>query len=276
MADLIDRDRALRNLNNLTPTAAEATLIDGLLTAVSRGVESYCGRAFAETRYDELYAGTPHAELVLRAFPLLRVVRVAGSPTEVLRVTNTGAANQRATVRVTDTGLTLAHVASGVETSADVAFAGAATLDALAAAVAALGNGWTAEVPDGIDGLRASTDLRAQQGALNAQGGGAGLRLHVVEPADVEIDAERGLLRRRPGWPGGPDAWRVIYDAGYASVPDDVQEACAQWVAVLFWQAKRDPGLASEQVPAVVTRVPLDTLPVSTRLLLQPYRTVRI
>jgi hypothetical protein len=54
-----------------------------------------------------------------------------------------------------------------------------------------------------------------------------------------------------PGWGGGINYWRVIYTAGYATVPEDVQEACAQWVAALFWQSKRDPGLALEQIPGV-------------------------
>ena len=34
--------------------------------------------------------------------------------------------------------------------------------------------------------------------------------------------------------------------------PDEVQEACAGWVAQLFWQTKRDPGLASDSVSADV------------------------
>ncbi|HKQ88599.1 MAG TPA: hypothetical protein VJS43_17710, partial [Candidatus Acidoferrales bacterium] len=50
-------------------------------------------------------------------------------------------------------------------------------------------------------------------------------------------------------WDGGVHHWRVRYSAGYSAVPDDVQEACAQWVAALFWQTKRDPGLESETIP---------------------------
>jgi len=34
-----------------------------------------------------------------------------------------------------------------------------------------------------------------------------------------------------------------IYTAGYATIPEEVQEACAQWVAHLFWQTKENPAV---------------------------------
>src|SRR5262245_29860434 len=45
------------------------------------------------------------------------------------------------------------------------------------------------------------------------------------------------------GWLPGIDNYRVVYSAGYATIPEEVQEACAQWVAHLFWQSKDNPAL---------------------------------
>src|SRR5437016_672766 len=111
MANLITRARALYNLNNLATTSAENTTLDALIAAVSAAIERWCRRNFVSTAYDEIYDGCGQDELVLRHFPLLSVERVAYEPTAVLRVQNTSASVQRATVQVTSTGLTLTRVA---------------------------------------------------------------------------------------------------------------------------------------------------------------------
>lgn len=277
MSDLITRARALYNLNNLVTSSAENTTLDALITAVSRGIENYCWRTFAVTSYDELYPGNHQIELVLRNYPIVAVERVACAPVGVLRVTNTSSSNQRATVKVKATGLELIHVASGVAATSTILFADQPTLSALAAAVTALGNGWSASVLNAADNLRASADLRALQGAFQAAGQNADLRLHTSELASFLVDAERGCLTRGGlVWDGGLHFWRIVYSAGYSSVPDAVQEACAQWVAQLFWQTKRDVGLASETVPGTVSRIMLRDMPGCVRLLLGPYRNWRV
>jgi len=46
-------------------------------------------------------------------------------------------------------------------------------------------------------------------------------------------------------WTPGIDNYRIQYQAGYSTIPNDVQEACAEWVAALFWQTKSNPVAAS-------------------------------
>jgi hypothetical protein len=272
MANLITRARAIYNLDNRSTTSAENTTLDALIAALSAAIERYCRRVFVSQALDELYDGRDHAELLLEHFPLVAVERVAFDPTAVVRIENTSASNQRAVVQVTSTGLTLTRVASGVSSSSSVTFAGNVTLTAVVSAVSALGNGWSASLVDANDANRASADLRGLQGALTAKDGAAELVLHRQELHDFTSDAARGILRRAAGWAGDAGYWRVMYTAGYASVPEDVQEACAQWVAHLFWQTKRDPGLASEAIPGAVARVPQRDMPTSVQVLLRPYR----
>lgn len=278
MANLITRARAIYNLNNLATSSDEDNTLDALLAAVSKAIENYCWRTFAITSYDELYPGNGQFELVLRNYPLASVERVTCAPGPVLRVTNTSASNQRATVKVTATGLELIRVASGTSSTSTILFADQTTLSALASAVTALGNGWSGAVADAVNGLRASTDLRALQGAFNAKDIAAELKLHMEELSSYRVDAERGVLTRGDGacWDGGMHYWRIVYRAGYSAVPDDVQEACAQWVAQLFWQTKRDPGLSSEAVPGAMSRVILRDMPATIKLMLAPYRNWRV
>ncbi len=288
MADLITSARAQQNINQSSFTAGESSTISALITAVTKAVTKFCRRTFDTNTYDELYNGTGDRRLALRQFPVVSVARVAYGPIPVLRVSNTSPANQRATVAVTATGLSLTRVASGTaSTDTSVTWAGYPTLAQAAAAVNALGNGWSAVVADGTYANRASADLRAPQGALNALNVQAPLLLHAQELSGFDLDAERGWLIRGPAsaemldafddplpptWFGGVNFWRVVYTAGFATVPEDVQEACAEWVAALFWQTKRDPGLAHESIPGLVARVPLNQMPAGVRALLEPYR----
>jgi hypothetical protein len=276
MSNLITRARALYNLNNRTTTTDEDNTLDALIAAVSRGIENHCWRTFTATSYDELYPGQDRRELLLRNYPIVKIERVAHGLTPVLRVSNTSATNQRATVKVTATGLELVRVASGVASTSTILFADQATLTALASAITALGNGWSGAVVDASFNLLASADLRALQGAYAAKDVAAELKMHTLELSNFEADAELGTLTRTGGWPGGLHQWRVIYQAGYNAIPDDVQEACAQWVALLFWQTKRDPGLASEAIPATVSRAPVRDMPFNVKLLLAPYRNWRV
>lgn len=295
--NLISRERAQLNVLARTPvsfTAAETALLDAAVEAASEVVRQWCGRDFTAGRHDELYHGYGTRDLFLRHAPVLAVERVALNPTIVLEVTNTSTLNQRATVQVTDTGLALWRIASGVPAAdTSVTWAAYPTLGGVAAAVLALGNGWSARVEAAYAGWP-SCDLRPIQGALNcARGRWAGLVQHVDELSDYTIvedegrlvwgsDAWNGNLRDgavADGWPCGAGGVRVVYTAGYPEVPAPVQEATAEYAAMLFWQAHRDPGAASIAVVGAGTSTYSMRnlmLPAACRSLLLPYRRCRI
>jgi hypothetical protein len=285
MADLLTAARAKQAiLSQTTFSTDEDTTITSLVSAVSAAVRRWCRREFDSQSFDELYRGTGTDRLVLRQSPLISVSRVSTNPTTVLRVTNTASTNQRATVAVTATGLTLTRVASGTTTTdTSVTFAGNATLSAVATAVNALGNGWSAEAIAPYT-LRASADLRKQGAFGCAASTQAGLTLHVEDLADFDADLDRAILcrpaqlvwedRDPAGWTRDAE-YRVLYTAGYASVPEDVQEACARWVAELFSLAKRDPGIRALSYGTGTTTAfyaPKD-MPDATKALLATYRT---
>lgn len=283
--NLISRERAKYNLPSAT-TSDDRT-IDALLAAASGAVQRWCKRVFALARYDDVLDGTDGPRLMLREYPVQSIESVRYAPQVVLEVTNTDTStSQQARVTVTRDGLELVRVASGtLARDTTVTFASNATLQALASAVVALGNGWSARA-DADFALWPSQDLHRapaagdalqSQGALDCRGRWAGLRLHTSELADYSWDT-RGWLTRGCGqtpWLSGVGYWRVQYTAGYAQIPEDIQEACASWTAVLFEQTKRDPSLATQALPGSISQTwtqPSFYPPKRIAALLAPYR----
>jgi hypothetical protein len=298
--DLITLSRAYQNLQGVTNQDA---LLGVLITAASDAIEKYCRRDFVSTAYDELYSGNGQRRLLLRQYPIVSVQSVRYRPVTVLKITNTDATNVQARVTVTSTGLTLVRVKNGVKTTdTSVTFAGSVTLTAVVAALNALGNGWSAQVVGDTTnyGSWPSNDLywspsfptfgggTSGQGALQCVAGSfAELKMHTYEMAGYQWDSRGWLLRAIPYtdpellhpedlvWPVGINNLRVQYTAGYSTVPEAVQEACAEWVAAMYFQASRDPMLSNQLTSSGVASAwkgiagaPPDTI----ATLLAPYR----
>jgi hypothetical protein len=271
--DLIVLSRAYQNLQGVSGVDS---LLATLITAVSDAAEKWCRRRFVSQAYDEVYNGTGDRRLLLRQYPVQSVQSVRYRPVTVLKVTNTTAANVQARVSVTSTGLKLVRVNAGVKTTdTSVTFAGNATLNTVAAAVNALGSGWSAQVVgDSVNyGSWPSADLywpnsygdplegagvQESQGALQCVAGSfAELKMHTYELQGYQWDARGWLLRAIPYtdpellhpedlvFPTGVNNFRVQYTAGYTTVPEAVQEATAEWVAALYWATQRDLALVS-------------------------------
>jgi hypothetical protein len=306
--DLITLDRAKLAIQSVTD-ATQDGLLGALITAVSDAVEKWCRRRFVSTSYDELYNGDGQRRLLLRQYPVQSVQAVRYRPVTVLKVTNNTAANVQARVSVLSTGLQLVSVSAGVKTTvtAGLTFAGNPSLTALAAAVNGVGNGWSAQVVGDATnyGGWPSADLYvpasygdplegqgtpSSQGALQCVAGSfAELKMHTYELQGYQWDARGWLLRAIPYtdpellhpedlvFPVGVNNFRVQYTAGYTTIPEAVQEACARWVAVCYNFTLRDPSLAGQSIPSAVSlRYREDVLtgepPPQVKMLLSAYR----
>ena len=117
----------------------------------------------------------------------------------------------------------------------------------------------------------------------------AELKLHTYELQGFQWDPRGWLLRAIPYtdpellhpedlvWPVGVNNFRVQYTAGYTTIPESVQEACARWVAICWNLAQRDPSLASQNVSQTIHQTwnpndPDHQPPRPVRGLLAPYR----
>jgi hypothetical protein len=303
--DLITSGRAVQAMQYYADNTTTNAILQTLVTACSDAIEKYCRRRFVSIARDELYNGTGDRRLMLREYPIQSVDSVRYRPVTVLKVVNNSVsqATQQSRVQVTATGLQLVEVAAGVKTitTAGLTWAACPTLTALANAILAVGRGWTAQVvgdATGDYGQWPSADLYVpssygdgvqSQGALTAMRQNAELKLHTYELAGYQWDSRGWLLRAIPYsdpellhpedliWPVGIDNFRVQYTAGYTTVPEAVQQACALWVAMNYDLTQRDPSLSHQAVSGAATQVWTTAAadhqpPPPIRSLLAPYR----
>jgi hypothetical protein len=302
--NLIDIERAKRAIQSITDNSQDA-LLGVLVAAYSDAVQKYCRRNFSLAPYDEQYNGTGDRRMLLRQYPIQSVEAVRYRPVTVLKVINNTQANVQARVQVTATGVKLTAVNAGVTmtvSDSTLSYASYPTLSGLAAAINAQGNGWSAQyVGDSNNyGSWPSADLFIQpsygdatqsQGALTAAGTNAELKMHTFELQGYQWDSRGWLLRAIPYtdpellhpedlvWPVGVNNFRVQYTAGYAVIPEAVQEACALWVAQAYAYTSRDPELVQQQVPGQIAQTwgaqpatASDKPPPRVSRLLAPYR----
>ena len=255
LPDLITVSRATQNANLASLNSANPSYLASLITAASDAIRRACNRDFSQTSYTEYYSGGIYIReaLRLRQFPVLEITRVATNPRAALHVQNTDSiTNQRATVETTATVLRLVRIASAAATTTDLAFATDPTIATLASAINALGVGWMATVI-GEFANSPSADLKPLQGAATALQGGRDLELYTEDlqpfltwpPGDPfgeeagyqtlsgwRLDDETGELFGR--FPRGQLNIRIDYTAGFATIPQAVEEACVQLIQDLY------------------------------------------
>jgi hypothetical protein len=307
LKDLITVARAKLAISSITD-ASQDGLIQSLVTSVSDAIEKWCRRRFVSRAWDELYNGNGERRLLLRQYPLQSVQSVRYRPTTVLKITNTLAANVQARVAVLSTGLQLVSVNAGVKTAvaAGLTFAGNPTITTVASAVTAVGNGWSGVaqgdstnygswpsadlyVPGSFGDALEGTGTLQSQGALQCVNNSyAELKMHTYELAGYQWDARGWLLRAIPYtdpellhpedlvFPTGINNFRVQYTAGYTTIPEAVQEACAEWVSFLYYLTQRDPALTHQLTAGGAASgwsLPSDGKPpLRVQALLAPYR----
>jgi hypothetical protein len=306
MADLITQAYAEQQLAGLGLSAAQLTSLPAAITAASEAIERHCRRRFARADYDLVEEVGWDGTVLLGQYPVNGVSRIATGRRGALTVVNADdSTNQRATVAfsysgsadletgLTPTGITLSRVASGATSSSTLLFATYPTLQALAAAVVAVGSGWTASVESGY-ALWASADLvggEAAQGAL-----GAGARLDVfgddLSAGDFELDRGAGVLRLKSraqredyyfdGQPAGRGGWgecRVAYNAGYQTIPAGLQDACVEAMKATLVGLALDPSVSAESAGQYSYSYDFRDkgvrLPESVLRMISPYRDLR-
>ena len=294
--DLITTSRATQNASLASLNTSNPNYLASLITAASELIRRACNREFSQLAYSEYYSGGIYIRepLRLRQFPVLEISRVATNPRAALRVQNVSpAANQRATVETTPTALRCVRVASATPVTNDLPFATYPTLASMASAVNALGNGWSAQALDEFANWP-SADLKPLQGAATALFGGRQLELYTEDlqpfvtwpPGDPwgeeagyqsfcgwRLDDETGELFGR--FPRGQLNVRIDYTAGFAAIPQAVQEAAVQLVVDLYNAGLVNNTLKKAQLGAgsfeLKQQTQAATLSGKVSLLLAPY-----
>ena len=262
-------------LDHLNLVAGDETRAEALIASVSAAIEKYCNRGLERTERTE-YHTLRTGQVFCRAYPIDHVARICSSSVDALTITGTG---EVATFAVTATGLTLNRIASGTRTTTTLTFASNTTLTALATAIAAV-TGWSATVASGY-GNYPSADLIEGQSGNAKTTAPVGLWVDDTTPA-YDIDTRTGVITLGHL---GRNAWladyrgcnvnrvRITYTGGYATVPADLQQACADLVG-LKWNNKAG-AIQSESLGEYsysISTADLNACPLNTRKTLDAYR----
>jgi len=218
------------------PAGDPTQIITELRDRVEAWAQSYCGRNFESQDYRERVGAQGRDRVFLKHTPVTVVKRIAIGEAAAVRVCNTNQYST-ATAAVTSTGVQLHY--NGTAES-ELTFAAYATLTLMVAAIAALGNGWSAALAASGFGSILSSELVECFGrsCINTRW----LDLNMPDDGldDCEVAPERGTIYRPGGFPAGFRNVHVDYTAGYsaAAMPDDLKLAIETGVDALY--RKRD------------------------------------
>jgi len=242
----------VKDYMGITSTSYDSVLIR-LINAVTSKIENYCGRKFKSRSYTlERHYGSGDTTMYTDQWPIISVERVAVETQDAIQITGggVGAFSMMASIKRTqdppvnsDLVLTISGGASAGTN--ELSFSTYDTMSDLTAAITALG-GWTGAVVGSKghydpDDLLPVGSIECNSGTITFEMVGDGLD-------DYSVKNEEGELYRPSGWPRG---WRNVYidyTAGYATVPDDIENVAIQCVRDLFKSRSVNMGFQSERL----------------------------
>lgn len=245
---------ALTSLANVreyigTTPAYSDSLLCAAVNRASDVIEAELGRQVLSRSYSELYDGEGDAEIFLAQRPVTRVARVGVGRDPSHRVKNTSTDAYRATVECSATVLRLIVTGGTNADDTSLTLASYTTAATLTTAINAIGKGWTAETVS-YTYPKAAADVLPFP-ATYALGG---VQVDLEVPRDQYQTTwgynSYGVLRARDGacWPCGHQNIYVEYTAGWATVPDDIEEVCIQLVKAMLDAQDHDFTIQSESL----------------------------
>ena len=277
--DLISLDRAKAQL----PAAPDCddALIATLITACSNVIEADCSRRFTQATYDERLDGTGTPYLYINNPPIQTVVsvRTGQLPAVYLLFSDPTNTVQSATVDVTASGIVLNTVYAGNPTTDTFAFATFPTFGVFSAGVNALPaqevGRWTATQPPQFAQWQTS-DLSADLGSWSARNLSVSLNVYWYALPHFRYAAERGEIFSPTTFAPGYQNWRVRYVGGFAEVPAEIQQACAELVQLTYSTLRANPLMSSETLDRYsysrAARASYDQLSVTSKKAIQQHK----
>lgn len=237
-------------------------LLTELINAASNRIERHCGRQFKARDYVDRYSGNHHNRLILQQYPVIELTRMAYGQQNALSVTYSGA-DIRAAVEVnSDRVIVRSWGSDGTSTDEDAfTFATYASVNALVTGIN-LVTGWTAtEITNVL-----TKDLNPIGGGMAKNHNGSHTVNLTFPPDDLTefwVDRDAGIIsfKETPylsGWspslsgtlrmPAGFQNIAVEYNAGYATIPDDLDILCREMAQQAFQASQKDVSVTSESL----------------------------
>jgi hypothetical protein len=253
---------ALTSLANLKAwlgisTSTDDTVLESAIDRATARIESYVGRQILSRTYTEWRSGAGVDAIRLHQWPVSQISGVWTGAYAALVVGSGDATDIRASISINqETGTPAAVLtrttSAGVTTTTTLAFSTYTTTAALATAIGSTA-GFTCTIGKNIrtaqlrpraagDVVLATVTLFAADTASEYAYDYDTGRLAIDQSWWAYWPLERGIM---------PDAVKSVlveYTAGYATVPDDIEQACIEVAAMMYRDRRRDAGLASESL----------------------------
>ena len=247
---------SLKSWIGISASTDDAVLEKAIDRATAR-IESYIGRQVMSRTYAEWRSGSGVDTIRLHQWPVTQVTNVFTGNYAALVVSSADPTDIRASVTVNQETGTNAVVltrtqSNGTTTTTSLALGTYTTTAALATAI-----GSTAGFACSLGKNLRTVQLRPRAGADAVL---ATVTLFAADTAsEYTYDYDTARLSIDPSWWAQwpmdrgtmPDAVKSVlveYTAGYATVPDDLEQACIEVAAMMYRDRRRDSGLASESL----------------------------
>ncbi len=271
---LITLSRATELIPNF-PSADNAVMQD-IVNAASDTVVRWCNRDFVLTTYDEVYDGPGARNLLLNQYPITQILRASTNPVNAMGIHQSDNGCSRASWRLDATtdsppapnNLYLVSAKNGVETNIVIGPVTSASptitinggsptsipqmfmLSDLASAINAYAGsyGWAAQAL-GMFTTWPIADLRPPQGALEARWYGyAFLMMFALNFFLFDYNPDVGEIVSPQGFDFGYRNYRVIYQAGFSTVPNPIQQAVAALAVAVYQGRGQNANLQTESL----------------------------
>ncbi|HYF35313.1 MAG TPA: phage head-tail connector protein [Prosthecobacter sp.] len=247
-------------------TSTDDTLLEELIDSTSALIQTVTGRVFNDFDYRERKNGEIQRRMLLKHWPVNTVNRISYGAGNAFHLSFTGSAIRANAsfykVDSSDTtgGLRLVTVnSSGTRTATDLPFATYASVTSLVAQINAT-TGWTATEDNNVPTL----DLNqvALGDCLNST---VYATYPDIDDYDFTVDSQRGIIEFNRLREFIPDRWGneryesqlryrpsrlqnllIEYNAGYATIPADVELCCHTIANQLFYEGEDNPSIKSE------------------------------
>lgn len=250
---------ALTSLANLkawigiTASTDDAVLEAAIDRATSR-IESYLERKIKERSYAEWRSGAGVDTIALYQWPVSQITNVWSGNIACMVIGSTSGYIRSSISVNQETGspavIATTTSALGVNNTVTIDFATYPTTADVAAEIAGI-PGFTCTLTKNIRAVQ----MRPRAGADATL---ANVTLYGAEtPSEFTYDYERGRLAIDRSWfaywplqkgimPNVAKSILIEYTAGYATVPEDIEQACIEVASMLYRDRKRDGNLQSE------------------------------
>lgn len=253
--------------------------LSALAVRASGAVEKYVDRTFTLTTYREIKDGLGTRDIFLDQKPITSVTLLATSREAAMSIKNSSTDAYHAYIEIEDSTLTAPTMTLVVQGGTNagsntITLSDHSTLTALVVAIEALSAGWSIETIPAELARWDPVELLPTTGQ-NATRNNVELFIPFEPRWQYVTDRDAGIITlNTPDNKGFQDVV-VKYTAGFATVPEDVQQITIDLTNVYWRGRKRDGGLKSEKIGDYsYTQADTDAgnLPLSIKARLFPYR----